>query len=860
MKLPNSTSMIPSTTSIWRSVVRSVGVSGLISLVVCGSKNLAAAEPPTSAISSQRLGRAMACGFEKNVGQYSDVVEFALRLPGGALFLTQRGAIFRRVVVAEPDGHGTRCNGTNVHLEVGAGTSDTLVEGIEPLATKFHYFLGNDPGDWRVDVPLYREVLQRDIAPGVSMRWRVRDGIPEYDVEVAAGTMLEDVVFRVLGARSLAIDDGGGIELETAEGNIRQAPPQCYQESESGSRCAMEGRVERIGEDTFRFVADSRSDVVRTIVDPSIEYSTYFGAAMVMHDNVQSMSVDAWGRAVLGGTTGSQHGFPTTPGAFQSKSPTDWNTMLNFISKFAADGSSLEFSTFLGTHEGGFFGGSTLSVLEDGAILIGGSMASEWMPTTPGAYQTIESPLSSAGVCKLGPAGDALVFSTFFGGASYDELSSIDEGVDGCIYFGGTTKSLDFPATFGAFNPVTSTKWRGYVAKLSANGSSLLAATQITSDAGEWVTSVSVTTSGVVAGGFGGSDTIPVTPGAFDTTPNGGDAFIVKFDSSLSILEFGTLYGGWSNEWLYDTAVDKTGAIYFCGETYSHDIPEIPGELAPNSGDDGFIAKLSADGSSMIYSGFYGTNGGEEFGDVAVNSKREAWLTLGASGANLPKTPDALVTYPSGTAVAQLKQDGSGFVYSSYLGGLEFGGIHPSYVALDGSDNAYIAGSTSAAGFPTTAGAYDTVYSGAADAYLTKFRTCGGAFERYGTGCPGTAWSGYGAEPLLIGSGCPKAGAAITISLRKAYGGVPALLLFGLGQGSLAINGSCSLGIAPLAPSLVVPLFVPGIGAGSGSLDLTATLPTSLPTGMVSMQFLVADPGAFAGVAATAPLRMTIAP
>ena len=52
---------------------------------------------------------------------------------------------------------------------------------------------------------------------------------------------------------------------------------------------------------------------------------------------------------------------------------------------------------------------------------------------------------------KLSPTGSELVFSTYFGGHGFDQVSALAIDRDNAIYIAGSTNSLDFPVTSSAF-------------------------------------------------------------------------------------------------------------------------------------------------------------------------------------------------------------------------------------------------------------------------------------------------------------------------------------------------------------------------------------------------------------------------
>src|SRR5262249_10461452 len=150
-------------------------------------------------------------------------------------------------------------------------------------------------------------------------------------------------------------------------------------------------------------------DAFLTKVNPdgsALAFSTYLGGSS--NDQGNGVAVDPSGRAWVAGTTSSS-GFPTQ-GAFQSTHNIGQDA---FVSRFKADGSGLEFSSFLGGGSDDYGNGITL----DGAgnAYVVGSTVSSNFPTTAGAFQTANAGglgSSDAFVTKVTAAG-ALGYSTY---------------------------------------------------------------------------------------------------------------------------------------------------------------------------------------------------------------------------------------------------------------------------------------------------------------------------------------------------------------------------------------------------------------------------------------------------------------
>ncbi len=147
--------------------------------------------------------------------------------------------------------------------------------------------------------------------------------------------------------------------------------------------------------------------------------------------------------------------------------------------------------------------------------------------------------------------------------------------------------------------------------------------------------------------------------------------------------------------------------------------------------------------------------------------------------------------------------------------------------------------------------------NGAGDASGTTyvFETLGAVFP-YGAGCPGSG----GFVPRLDLDGCPRPGDLARLRIEDGLGGSVALLLIGLGQGSVPLGLSgCSVEVWPML-DIALPLPLGGAGAGAGVLDAPALIPVDLPTVTFTMQAFVVDPGVPFGRSSTPGVRVTLEP
>ena len=179
-------------------------------------------------------------------------------------------------------------------------------------------------------------------------------------------------------------------------------------------------------------------------------YSTYLGSGSGP-TRPRGITIDTSGNAYLTGQAQSAN-YPTTFGSFRKNYCGGFSDA--FITKLNPDGTALVYSTYLcgpdfqGGGDDDAFG---IAVDSAGNAYVTGLTDSDAFPTAD-AYQTTRAGGSDAFLTKINPAGSALVYSTFLGGAvSDDGFGGIAVDNAGHAYVAGVTESSEFPTTPGAF-------------------------------------------------------------------------------------------------------------------------------------------------------------------------------------------------------------------------------------------------------------------------------------------------------------------------------------------------------------------------------------------------------------------------
>lgn len=686
--------------------------------------------------------------FEANQGQTGAEVKFLARGSGYRLFLTGDEAVFSmRASKAVPSvaGHHSQrepvepTTNAVLRMKLVKANPAAKVTGEDELPGKSNYFIGNDAKQWRSNVPTYGKVKYEGIYSGIDLVYYGNQRRLEYDFVVAPGADPRRIQFDVRGAKHISRDKNGDLVIRMTGGEVHWRKPVVYQERD-GRRREIDGnyvirRGQRVGFELAGY--DSKRPL---IIDPVLGYSTYLGGSGT--DNGYGIAVDSSGNAYVTGVTFSTD-FPTTPGAFETACNGGGDCAYGdaFVTKLNPSGSALVYSTFLGGSN--MDTGYGIAVDSSGNAYVTGQTFSSDFPVTPGAFQTTPG---EAFVTKLNSSGSALAYSTYLGGDGAGFRVAVDSL--GSAYVTGATGSTNFPVTPGAFQ--TSCRagcalWEAFVSKFNTTGTALAYSTYLGGSYGDLGIGIAVDGSGnAYVTGTTKSIDFPITPGAFQTTCNGGancdpdgDAFVTEFNPTGSALVYSTYLGGSYTDSGYGIAVDSSGNAYVTGATSSGDFPVTAGAFQttcgnPNCGisNDAFVAKFDPTGSALAYSTYLGGSNADTGQGIAVDSAGNAYVAGQTFSPDFPTTPGAFQTTCGGGStdcssfgdafVTQFNPTGSALLYSTYLGGSgPEGGFG---IALDSWEDAYVTGYTRSPDFPVTPGAFQTSDSGhGTDAFAAKF-------------------------------------------------------------------------------------------------------------------------------------------
>lgn len=296
----------------------------------------------------------------------------------------------------------------------------------------------------------------------------------------------------------------------------------------------------------------------------------------------------------------------------------------------------------------------------------------------------------------------ALSYATYLGGSGTDTVSALAVDSSDNAYVAGTTTSIDFPTTAGAYNQQCGTDANCnsgnadiFLAKLNPTGTALVYSTYIGGSATQGVSQVMVDGSGnAYLRGQTSSPDFPVTAGAFDPTypaHASGVGFVLKVGATGSQL----LYSTFVPFGIIAAALGPGGAVYTAG--YGWGAPTTPGAFQSGM-HNVYVAGLNAAGTALNFATYLGGSNQDYATAMAVDSQGNAIVTGYTTSLDFPVTLGSYQpAFPTGASsagfVAKLNTTGTALVFGTYA--LGSSNTPPASIVLDSSQNIYVASSAS---------------------------------------------------------------------------------------------------------------------------------------------------------------------
>lgn len=616
--------------------------------------------------------------FIQNKGQWNPDIDFQAQVPGGRVGVSAQGFSIQLVdmdeiehrhlathePVNESGGHGTTepIDGHFFRINlVGSNTqsrpvADGLFDGY------YNYFLGRDSCQWATRANAYATIVFPEVYPGIDMRVSSVASDLKYDFIVRPGGDPSLIKLEYAGVSDIQrVDDE--LRIHTVVGTLTELTPYSYQLDGNARRTVSSAYQLRNNFVTFS-LPDGYDECNELVIDPLLIFSTYSGS-----------TADNWGSTATPGEHGTLYSagvtrqslggvFPATAGAFQISNRGSFDMG---IIKYDSAGTRFLYATYIG----GAGNDSPESLVVDkvsGDLIVLGISSSTNYPTSPDAFDktfnlgaTINNPVLDTDdqwdivITRLSANGNLLVGSTFLGGSGNDGLNK--------------------PKHSGG--------------PLVANYGDEMRGDVITDEAGNvYISSVTSSADFPAINGFDNSlDGLTTT-----------DGVVVKLAPDLSSIVWSNYIGGSGFDAAYSIKFDVDQNIVLAGGTTSANFPATAGAYQTNLKGivDGWIARISADGTAIMHATYTGTTSFDQVYFVDINSSGNVFC-YGQTAGHMPVTPGVYHNVNTGQFLQKFSPDLSSLVFSTVFGGASLSGlvipnISPTAFLVNDCDNIYMAG------------------------------------------------------------------------------------------------------------------------------------------------------------------------
>jgi hypothetical protein len=425
------------------------------------------------------------------------------------------------------------------------------------------------------------------------------------------------------------------------------------------------------------FVAKVKAD------GSGLVYAGYIGGAD--DDSAHGIAVDSTGHAYVTGSTNSAD-FPVRLGpslTFNAGISISLSLGDAFVTKLTPDGTDLVYSGFIGGTSDD--GGNAIAVDSAGNAYVAGDTASNEanfpVKNGPGLISRVVCDRrcnSDAFVAKVKADGTGLVYAGFIGGNESDSASGIAVDSSGNAYVVGFTRSdqNSFPVTGGP-RLVHGGGADGFVAKVNPNGTALVYAGYIGGAGQDSASAIAVDSAGnAYVAGVTDSDqtTFPATVGPGLTSNAGDNAFVAKVKPDGSGFHYAGYVGPGKATGI---RVGSAGNAYVAGSTSSDQFPVHLGpDLTYNGGSlDGFVAKVTADGSGLLFAGYVGGTDFDQVSGIALHSSGDIYLAGSTFSNDFPTSVGPSTVFGGSNDAFVVKLSGKPDLLESFITPALFGEV-----------------------------------------------------------------------------------------------------------------------------------------------------------------------------------------
>jgi hypothetical protein len=582
--------------------------------------------------------------FEENRGQTDASVRYLARARGQRVFFTSTGVVF-----AAPGGAAV-----TMRFE---GAAESRWEASGAAGDTISYYIGNDSAKWVKGAPLFDRVVWRNAYPGIDIAFHGDGERLEYDLLLAPGADASKVRVRFDRPAKAHIHADGTVEIAAAGNAILQHAPQIWQETGGGERREVNGKFLADGANGLRLSLAAYERSKALIVDPVLEFGSYFGG-----ENDDEIVAIADG--VIAGNTRSITFPGTLPALRTSRDVFVHGTGL------VVPGQSNNRNTFSGTIIIGGSGDDQIAGVAANSVQPGFFIAGT---TTSTDFPVLGGLIAGGSQTYHGGASDGFIgfielysgvqsyasygLSNYIGGSGADRINAFT-GNGEVFAYAGVTDSPDLP-TFNASQTTLAGGKDAFYGVYSFGFSSVVYGYLGGSgDDAAYAVAIQGSTPTVWIGGSSASSDFPFVNGALSGPSDGFLATVTGSPSFFSAAPQVTVtayrVGGsgddsvralvatpyaapfsYNNPNTYSTGA-VTG-IGFAGTTTSPDLPVLNAAQPQFGGaSDGFVGMWNSASAAPGWLTYAGGSGADQFNAIAQNWAGDLYVGGSTSSADLP--------------------------------------------------------------------------------------------------------------------------------------------------------------------------------------------------------------------------------
>ncbi|MDH5546891.1 MAG: SBBP repeat-containing protein [Gammaproteobacteria bacterium] len=234
--------------------------------------------------------------YEKNIGQLAHNEFYRMRGEGyGLSFLKDK-------VLVRVEGKNQAIKSNLVTFTLVLDKAFMAPEGRNVSAVTTNVIKGSNSHTWYRNIPAYKEVFYRSTSGDTEVVFYFNNDTVEYDFRLKPGAELKSAGFKVEGVDRLAINDNGSLILSIGGETIAIKPPVAYQIGDDSLRQAVEVAY-AIDHDRVNFVLGGFDQSRELVIDPVIDYATYWGGSGNEAAKVLRLAPDGSGDYYIAGNT-----------------------------------------------------------------------------------------------------------------------------------------------------------------------------------------------------------------------------------------------------------------------------------------------------------------------------------------------------------------------------------------------------------------------------------------------------------------------------------------------------------------------------------------------------------------------------